>query len=200
MSMGRFGMEMDGVPVVLAALRRRGHEAQLTQVLAAFARADPWFARELVAALLARAPERERVEALGELPAKLECRAEMPVKGIGGQDLGRVDLSFKDPGWSFRLLVELKLFSAYGDEQLDRYLEALDALPAPNARLLAVTTHPPLSGEAAVASDPRWLGSVRWAQVFERLRTCLRSGAGFGCGVVEVPGYVNQGAVPIRSD
>lgn len=66
--------------------------------------------------------------------------------------------------------MEIKLGSGYGVDQLERYRRALDASPAACTALLAVTTRSAQMGEEALAGDPRWLGSVRWADVFDALR------------------------------
>ena len=84
----------------------------------------------------------------------------------GREDLGRVNLIFRDDDRELCLLVELKLGSAYGDRQLERYLDALDALPARRKALIAVTATSPLAGEDEVASDDHWLGSLRFGPPF----------------------------------
>lgn len=151
----------------LAATRKFGDEAQWTRIVAAAAGSDPLFARDLVHVLLANAPRKDLVEALDEVPASLECKEEVAL----GKELGRVDVRFEDESGDFVLYVEHKLASAYGFEQLRRYLTALDRLGAARSALIAVTATTPLTGEAEVAEDPRWLGSVRWSDVFAGLRS-----------------------------
>jgi hypothetical protein len=155
---------------VLRALRRPRDEAQLTQLIAAFAGTDPRFAAELARILIARAPQREAVEALGSIPDHLDCGAESHLFDVVGAGQGFVDLRFADEPEDFTLLVELKLHSEYGAQQLERYLAGLRALPAGHSALLAVTRNLPRYGEDEVRRDPRWLGSVRWAHVFDALR------------------------------
>ena len=81
---------------VLRALRRPRDEAQLTQLIAAFAGTDPRFAAELARILIARAPQREAVEALGSIPDHLDCGAESHLFDVVGAGQGFVDLRFAD--------------------------------------------------------------------------------------------------------
>ncbi len=81
-----------------------------------------------------------------------------------------MDLRFDEPSGHFSLLAELKLFSGYGESQLERYLEGLDSLAVERSGLLAVTRDLPQEGENEVSDDARWLGSVRWGRVFDDLR------------------------------
>jgi hypothetical protein len=82
--------------------------------------------------------------------------------------VGRVDLRFD--GADFALFVEHKLHSGYGERQVERYLDALGALPPERARagLIAVTRDIPGYGEPP-ATTPGWLGSVRWARLLPQL-------------------------------
>ncbi len=148
-------------------MRRNGDEAQFTQMIAAACRSDQHFAGRFVHALVQSTGERG---AGTSVPEELDCRAEETVYSQDGRDLGRVDLVFRC-GIDFVALVELKLHSAYGHEQLDRYREALEALPGDARYLIAVTVTAPFSGEESVREDPRWLGSVRWSRVFDELRS-----------------------------
>jgi hypothetical protein len=159
----------DAVQATLQALRRRGDEAQLTQILARFAAGDPRFAAELVRTWLAVAPRTTAVSALGAVPDELACEAEHHAFDDRGTDRGFVDLRFSDENEAFVLFVELKLHSGYGERQLERYGAALQALKGKSA-LLALTTWLPQYGEEAVAEDPRWLGSARWAHAFDGMR------------------------------
>lgn len=154
---------------VLKALRRPRDEAQLTQLIAAFAGADPGFAAELARILIAHAPQADAVKALGSVPDGVDCAAESHLFDAMGVDKGFVDLRFENEAEGFTLLVELKLHSEYGTQQLERYLAGLRALPAGRSALLAVTRNLPRYGESEVRSDPGWLGSVRWAHIFEEL-------------------------------
>jgi hypothetical protein len=169
--MSRVGRDVVGdLSPILRALRRRSDEAQLTQALAAFAGTDPAFASQFLRVVLAEAPQRDRVLALGEIPVDIRCVAEHRLHDAGGANKGFVDLRFDEEDDEFTVLVELKLFSGYGHDQLARYLDALAALPAKRAGLVAVTRNPPLHGESVVRDDPRWCGSVRWARLFDKLR------------------------------
>lgn len=148
------------------ALRKRGDEAQLTQLIAAVARSDADFATQL-ARLILEASGNAGIAA--EMPDRLECRAEQRLYDQEGEDLGRVDLLFADAAGTFTLLAELKLHSGYGHRQLDRYAASLSGL-TPGARwLVAITKIAPHSGEDSVAADPRWLGSIRWADIYDGL-------------------------------
>jgi hypothetical protein len=99
----------------------------------------------------------------GGIPAELECRAEQSL----GED-GRIDLRFDGP--ELTLLVENKLYSGYGHEQVRRYLRAVRRLPSgTRSALIAVTRAVPTCGEPALDEDDRWLGSVRWAQLLPQL-------------------------------
>jgi len=139
---------------VLAALRRAGHEAQLTQVIAAFAQ-DGHFASQIASTLLAHAPQGERVAALGLVPEVLICSPEEHLLDQWGADKGFVDLRFQAPDANFTLLVELKIDSGYGHEQLERYVAALGALAAEtNSGLMAVTRDLPHRGEEGVCQWP----------------------------------------------
>lgn len=155
---------------VLRALRRRADEAQLTQMLAAFAGADPAFASRCLQVVLAHAPRQDRVGALGTIPAELLCVAENRLHGASGVSKGFVDLRFDDAAGEFSVLVELKLYSGYGHDQLQRYLDGLAVLHAKRAALVAVTRDAPRHGEDVVRDDSRWCGSVRWARLFDELR------------------------------
>lgn len=148
-------------------MRRHGNEAQFTQMIAAACGSDPRFASQFVGVLVRAAGERGAQVAV---PSELSCRAEQAVHSLDGRDLGRVDLVFRHEE-HFVLLVELKLHSAYGHEQLVRYQEALDTFPGDRRHLMAVTVTSPFSGEAVVRDDPRWLGSVRWSRLFDQLRS-----------------------------
>jgi|AntDryMetagUQ889_1029465.scaffolds.fasta_scaffold09076_2 hypothetical protein len=155
---------------LLRAVRRSGDEAQFTQVIAGVAAAEPTFAAALAAVLVdaVRHQQRTQVDSLGCVPPRLLCRPEETVRTAAGQDRGRIDLLFHTLTFDFRLLVELKLGSGYGEDQIQRYLEALDDM---NGRrgLVAVTTNVPGVGEPE-DDRPFWLGSIRWRKVLGTLR------------------------------
>lgn len=159
----------DPLHTVLHTLRKPGDEAQLTQIIGAFARADRGFAADVVRALLAHA-DPERVARLGGVPRELECRPEERLIDAKGEDQGFVDLRFSDPGGTFTLLVELKIRAAYGYRQLDRYMIGLQAMAQAHGGLLAITRDLPSSGEEQVEGMEHWIGSVRWADVYGDLR------------------------------
>ena len=143
----------------------------MTQAISAIAESDPPFAKAFVALVLkvARkdARHRAKVRALGRVPTKLTCRAEESVYDEFDFGLGRVDLRF-DGGTDFTLLVENKLHSGFGKQQLQRYRDALAALPEDRKRsgLIAITRDVPSYGELD-AGEPGWLGSIRWARLYD---------------------------------
>lgn len=171
-----------GLERVLGALRRPRDEAQWTQVIVSVAGDDADFAGALVRALVEAAPNRAAADALAPLPVRLRCFAEESVSDDTGRDLGRVDLSFRDDKGSFCLFAELKLHSDYGHDQLERYRRALEVEAVPRRALLAVTKAQPLRGEQRVSGWPGWLGSIRWASVYDALLELEASSAGAAAG------------------
>jgi hypothetical protein len=139
-------------------LRRAGDEAQVTRAVHSALEAEPSAAGSFVALLLRKAPAEVpvRVE-----PPALSCRAEEVV------DTGRLDLRFFDEA-EWDVIVELKLYASYGRDQLQRYLDALRDVK--HAYLVAITRDVPTYGEAYLAGEPRWLGSVRWRPLLLGLR------------------------------
>lgn len=168
-------VDRSGLAPLLYALRRREDESQLTRVLAAFAGSDPRFAAELARVLVEGAPRSEAREHLGKIPEELVCQAEQHLRDRLGKDKGYIDLKFDDRSSEFTLLVELKLGSEYGVEQLERYADAIEALPAGRSALIAVTRTMPQIGEEVVETNIAWLGSVRWSAVFAKLRALSHS-------------------------
>jgi hypothetical protein len=158
---------------LLRAVRRKGNEAQLTQIIAAFASSDPKFAAGVARCLVDKA-KRPLPDTFGPIPEELDCEPEHHAFDEAGKDLGFVDLSFTNAAEGFTLLVELKLHSGYGYRQLERYRDSLDTLGERSA-LIAATTWLPAYGEDEVSSDRRWLGSVRWAEVFDALKSVEHS-------------------------
>lgn len=159
----------DSSTALLRVLRRTRDETQLTQLLAAIA-SDDDVAAELARMFVAAAPNEAQREALGEVPSVLHCRQEASLKSATGDGLGRVDLRFDDDVGEFTLLVELKLHSAYGTDQVERYREALRGLPRDRrAALLSVTRNIPGVGEPP-ADTEKWLGSLRWTDIYSPLR------------------------------
>jgi hypothetical protein len=152
-------------------LRLAGHEAQLTQVIAAVGSSDPRFACAFVELVLAAASKYAghpaSVRELGAVPQELDCAAEHSVYDHKDRRLGRVDLRFD--GEDFTLLIENKLHSRFGERQLARYQQALELLPAGRAGLVAITRDVPSHAELSVRGRG-WLGAVRWAHLAEGLR------------------------------
>jgi len=157
------------IRAVLTALRRPRSERQLTDTIAAFASLDSRFSAN-VARVLVEAVNPSRATSLGEVPAELQVSSEVVLRDETGREVGSVDLVFADSAGGFVLLVEAKLHSEYGFEQVERYLSALPTLGAERSALMAVTRDPPRQGEIAAYGDSLWLGSVRWARVFDALR------------------------------
>lgn len=155
---------------ILRALRRPGDEAQWTQVIAALASHDARFAGALAKVLVAAAPN-GHASKLAPVPERLLCRAEDTLQALFQSDShGRVDLRFQSPEGDFVLLVELKLHSGYGHDQVDRYLAAIAELPPESRRgLVAITRNVPGVGEPP-GNTEAWLGSIRWADILGELR------------------------------
>lgn len=160
--------ERGAVESLMRAMRRPGDEAQLTQIIHSVGGSDERCAGAMASCLVAAAPRKDAVARLGPVPAGLQLEAEVTL--AGATPLGRVDLEFRDDASDFLLYVELKLGSEYGHDQINRYLRALEHSRSESRRaLMAVTTHTPQVGEEDAATDPRWLGSARWAAVYDEL-------------------------------
>jgi hypothetical protein len=161
---------------LLRGLRNRRDEAQVTQVVATIAADDPKFAaafaRLLVASADAQPGRRPRLRP-DDIPKAMRCRSEQALKDEKDLGLGRVDLRFDgehDDGRGVTLFVENKLHSGYGEEQLEGYLKALAVLPPDReSGLVAVTRDIPGYGERGAEEDGRWIGSLRWAKIFDDL-------------------------------
>jgi hypothetical protein len=107
------------------------------------------------------------VERLGAPPPTVDCDTEHTLYGTDGTSLGRVDLRL-DGGEAFTLLVENKLHSGFGYEQLERYQAALRSLPAGRrAGLIAITRDVPSYGELMPGAEG-WLGAIRWARLYDK--------------------------------
>jgi hypothetical protein len=143
-----------GLLPVLRALRKRGDEAQLTQLITAIAEQDPAFAAGLARTLVALSGRND----VPRVPGRLGCRAEQSLTNAHGSSAGGGDLLFEDADGAFSLLVELKLQSGYGIRQLERYLSSLQTLAGDSSWLIAVTTHMPHYGERQPAGTGNGLG------------------------------------------
>jgi len=160
---------------LLRGLRRTRGEAQLTKVIASVAESDSRFAGAFAEMLVGAARERANAanaKKLEPVPDELKCRAEWSLYDFDDDDsrLGRVDLRFDTD--DFVLFVENKLYSGYGHDQLERYVQALDLLPDYKSRrgLVAVTRDIPGYGEPDANECPQWLGSLRWIDLIDELR------------------------------
>ena len=175
----------DALHEAVQGLRLRRNEAQLTQFIAGVARTDETFAAELARLLVENAPERNNFSpAAGtgfSVPARLQCRAEERVWDTDAISQGFVDLLFTTPDGHFTLLVELKLHSGYGRDQVTRYLSGLEVYQRRardgRAGLLSVTRNPPVYGEPEKRREG-WLGSVRWGAIVDQLRGLHHADAG----------------------
>ena len=159
-------------------LRSQRDEAQVTNVIAAIAATDADFAFAFAEALVAQAFDdcphtRAAVQRALPVPKTIHSGRERTLYDRAGSNLGRVDLSFDstEEGDEYTLLVENKLYSGFGPEQLSRYRAGLRVVRGGGGRgaIIAVTRDVPTQGELQ-AIDPEWLGSVRWARLLPRLR------------------------------
>jgi hypothetical protein len=144
---------------LIEALRVQRDEAQITRAIASVLSSDGTMAAAFVAVVLAGAPRRDRI--VFRVPSELGCRAEESL------DDGRADLSFIDSEREHRALLELKVHSGYGDDQILRYLKSLPTDPVKNV-LAAITRTVPTYGDEH--DDPRWAGSIRWGRLVDGLR------------------------------
>jgi hypothetical protein len=127
-------MEEEAVPseverlaqVAASLLRVSGHEVQLTRALGGLMAQDPRLAHKMLDGLLDTAGRSGFV-----LPENLSLDAEAATtrsRFLRGAEPGRIDWRFFDadagnPEMSrFQVLVEVKVNSAFGPEQLQRYL------------------------------------------------------------------------------
>lgn len=156
--------------VVISALRVAGDEYQLGRVLAALC-TSPEVARAFLQVVLVGASEndalRDRVTDV-RLPRHIACSPEHALIRTGrgavrgqAKQLGRADLFFE--ARDFKLVVELKIDSAYRKQQIRRYLRS-------GAHVLSIVRVPGAAqlGET-IDEDDRWLGEVSWAEIAEAL-------------------------------
>jgi len=151
-------MSADDDRALLRGLRRVGDEAQLTQAIAAVARADEKFAREFAAIVL---PGRDD----GAPVAAVTVTAEEIVEG------GRVDLRLRAE--ALDAIVEIKIHAGYRPNQLEDYQKTLDASAARERHLIAITRDVPTFAE------PSYVHALRWRDLLPRLRQ-------ISCGSVEL--------------
>lgn len=93
------------------------------------------------------------------------CQAERYVYDAAGKQLGRVDLVFQHS--DLKLLLEVKIWSDYRDNQLSDYLQAAGL--EPNTFVASLTRNVSIYRDPD-PSEPRWLGSLRWARIAQDLR------------------------------
>lgn len=154
---------------IIRSLRYTGDEVQLGRILAAICQ-DPAVASPFVRAVIGAAQggeqkARRRVEAV---PDDVTCMDERILRARVGRtalrrrfkDAGRVDLDFAATG-GWRMLVELKLGSRFGKQQLERYSEQ-----SPVAAVVRDPGRvPDLTGNA------NWVGAAGWSALSPALRT-----------------------------
>jgi len=164
---GQTELEFSGPAPLLRGLRKRGDEAQLTQVIGRMAATSVVFAHGYAETLLAAAARifPGRAASVAPVPSDLSCA---PEYSLGLQE-GRVDVRLHAPG--FTLLVEHKLHSDFGFRQLERYRRAVDRLPPGRHALVAVTRNAPTPTALGLSDSPRWLGIVRWRAILDGLHT-----------------------------
>lgn len=153
---------------LVRALRYRTDEVQLGRALTAVAHdaavAKPLLTSMLTRAVGGRASSRQR---LLPVPDDVRCIDEHILHARQGRtatrrrskDAGRVDLDFSGgDGW--RVMVELKINSAFGDRQLERYIET-------RTPVMALLRNP-------ASAKPRlrsryWLGAAAWEHILDDL-------------------------------
>jgi hypothetical protein len=152
---------------LLRGLRESRSETELTRALASVFDADKRLAASFARLVLERAPNAERLDLSG-FPDEMLVRAEEARITATEEREGdsRLDLSFADTQKQWHVIVELKIHASYGTNQVGRYLDAFYR-QAERTFLVAVTRNVPSSGES---SDPRWAGSVRWADLLGDLQ------------------------------
>ncbi len=175
---GRPTLTPEAIVAVQAAelLRLPRNEVQLTKALAALMRKAPDLAHRMVTGLVSSVPEPPRIK----LPRSIDVEPENPTLGkrarllrTAEQATGRIDWRLMDagspPGSRFQLLVEVKISSGFGVQQLQRYLTDDRLKRAEWGRVIALTRDPN-AVPREVRGDSRWLGIVRWSDLLPRLR------------------------------
>lgn len=158
--------------IVLRALRKPGGEVQFTKVIGALAQHDQQFAQGLLKALLHHAPHGDQASDRRQDGARVRCEVERNVYGPDERSRGRIELQLIQGG--LRLLVEVKLHSDYSDDQLDGYLETIDA--SNGQYLMAVTRDVSRYPEPVHDVHEAWIGSVRWAGLRKDLENLPATG------------------------
>jgi hypothetical protein len=156
--------------LLLRGLRFPGEEVQLSRVLAAIAQEAP-VAKSLVSGILelASGGNRKLVRQLLPVPNDVSCLDERILRVAAGRsgarrrstDAGRVDLDFASRS-RWRVLVELKINSAFGRGQLARYATT-------NVPLVVILRDSAKVPKAP--ANPKWLGSVGWSSLLPTLRS-----------------------------
>ena len=144
---------------LIAGLRQRRSETELTQTLASVFAAEPVLGASFLRLVLKHAPRAAGIDR-SALPKALECRAEQRL------DEGRADLIFTDAAGQWHAIVEIKIYARYRAGQVDDYV--LSLRPVKHGVVVAITRDVPTSGESA--DDLRWAGSVQWSKLLPGLR------------------------------
>jgi hypothetical protein len=156
---------------VLRALRDPGDEVELTRVIHAFAQADQRFAMGFGSLVLAEARRSKRsgahARALPNLSDETQCDRERRTGRLTSES-GRCDLWFSSAGPPpVTLAVEVKLRSRYTLRQREKYVAELTRRIKGDSGLVVVTARSHPEPTAALARNPRWLGEVKWAELYE---------------------------------
>ncbi len=166
------GLEQQAADRVAELLRLRGHEVQLTAALWELAAADERLAAGMLRVILDAA--------VGSNSASLPVPEHMRVdhqqrterrRLLGSpRRLGRVDWRFHDSDAQLHVVVEVKLDSRLGANQVGRYLQDDRVRGARHGGVLMLTKDPVNPQELGVAvRDARWLGVARWHTVLAPL-------------------------------
>jgi len=168
------GSDQGNDALLIEGLRTPGDETQFTRTIAVLADQDPQFAREFLALLLSEAPYADQrgltAEALQS--SNVSCEAERYVYDRSGSQRGRVDLLFRTA--DLTALVEAKIWSDYRENQLEDYLASAHS---DDRRYVVSITRNVSRYREPPQSEPRWLGSVRWARLAPKMRDLPHAGS-----------------------
>jgi hypothetical protein len=157
---------------VAELLRLSGHEVQLTAALGDLIAADERLAAGMLRVLLDAATESDA--APFPIPERItvdhQQRSQRSRLLGGTRRLGRVDWRFYDPADELHVVVEVKLDSRLGDNQIGRYVQDDRVRAAARGGVVMLSKDPVGRDELGGAGgDPRWLGVARWHEVLAPL-------------------------------
>jgi hypothetical protein len=154
---------------VVRALRYQDDEVQLGRVLAVLCR-NPRVASHFSRLVISHAEggSRSARARAARVPEEVHCLDEQAVHArvtrvVGrstAKKVGRVDLAFTSTG-GWRLLVELKLRSGFGKQQLERYA----SVEAPVVAIVRSRSTIPTT----LKDNPNWAGAAEWQDLAEGL-------------------------------